>query len=65
MLSDRDALVDRSILQSSKGDRKLMTFYFDKYNFRFGDLNPFCLSKPLEQLEKSITRFPRDELSIC
>lgn len=41
-----------------------MSFYFDKYNMQFSDINPFCEDLKSGTINKKTHRMPKDEYSV-
>jgi hypothetical protein len=56
--------VDDSILKCATEDSKIMDFYFDKYNMKFSDLNPFCENSVPDLSIRKSSRLPKDEYSV-
>eukprot|EP00347_Sterkiella_histriomuscorum_P000321 403376328 len=60
----RKQMIDKSIIKASQQNEKVMNYYFDKFNVKLKDLNPFTDQKVLKLESDKKQRTEKDEYSL-
>ena len=57
-------MIDKSIIKASIGNEKIMNYYFDKFNVKLKDINPFANNVTTDLDKSKSLRIGNDDYSL-